>query len=265
MNVQEILCKTALSASTLPGLTYSLNPYRGCQHNCAYCYAPNVLRMPREHWGDDLKVKKNIALVLAHELKTKKFGVVGISTVTDPYQPLEQKYKLTRFCLEQLMQYEFPVHIQTKSALVIRDIDLLLRFTDSQVMFSIGTLHDNERSLLEPHTSSIQDRLAALQKCADAGLKTAVFFGPVYPTTAVDEIPQFLDTIKNSGAQELWIDMLRLKPGILENIQKTFIHNQKIGQKFSKQMLETMNYYRNIREEIQKKGKEQNLKIIDAF
>jgi DNA repair photolyase len=265
MNVQEIVCKTALSASTLPGLTYSLNPYRGCQHNCAYCYVPNVLRVPRELWGDDLKVKKNIALVLAHELQTKKPGVVGISTVTDPYQPLEQKYKLTRFCLEQLLQYDFPAHIQTKSALVIRDIDLLLRFTDSQVMFSIGTLHDNERKLLEPRTSSIQERFAALQKCADAGLKTAVFLGPVYPTTTIDEIPRFLDTIKDSGAQEIWIDMLRLKPGVLENIQKILIQNREIDQMFSKQIREPMDYYRNIREEIQKKGKERKLKIIDAF
>jgi DNA repair photolyase len=265
MSVREIECKTALSASTLPGLTYSLNPYRGCQHDCAYCYAPNVLRVPRSQWGDDLKVKKNIPVVLAHELKKKKPGVVGISTVTDPYQPLEQKYRLTRFCLEQLLQYDFPVHLQTKSALVIRDIDLLVRFSDSQVMFSIGTLHDSERRLLEPQTSSIQERLVALQKCANAGLKTAVFFGPVYPSTSVDEISQILDTMKDAGVQEIWIDMLRLKPGVFENIQKALREDPKISQLFSKQMQNPMEYYTIIREEIRKQGKERNLRIIDAF
>jgi DNA repair photolyase len=71
MSVQEIECKTALSASTLSGLAYSLNPYRGCQHDCAYCYAPNVLRVPRNHWGNDLRVKKNIPVVLAYELKKR--------------------------------------------------------------------------------------------------------------------------------------------------------------------------------------------------
>ncbi len=265
MSVEEIECKTALSASTLPGLTYSLNPYRGCQHNCAYCYAPNVLRLPREHWADDLKVKKNIPMVLSHELKKKKPGVVGISTVTDPYQPLEQKYKLTRYCLEQLLHYDFPVHIQTKSALVIRDIDLLKQFSDSQVMFSIGTLREDERRLLEPQTSSIQDRITALQKCVVAGLKTAVFFGPVYPTTTVEEIPQFLDMMKDAGTQEIWIDMLHLKPGVLENVQKTLQQDPQINQRFSKPMQKPMDHYRIIREEIQKQAKKQHLRIIDAF
>lgn len=234
-------------------------------HNCAYCYAPYVLRIPREQWGEAIEVKKNIPLMVAKEIKIKKPGIVGISTVTDPYQPLEQKYKLTRFCLEQLLCYDFPAHIQTKSPLVTRDIDLLLRFSDTQVMVSIGTLHDNERRLLEPYTASIPERFAALKKCADAGLKTAVFFGPVYPTTTIEEIPQILDMIQKAGTQELWIDSLRIKPGIWENIQKKLLQNPELLQTFSKLMFDKKDYYKRIREEIQKKGKERELKIIDAF
>jgi DNA repair photolyase len=265
MNIQEVQCKTALSRSTLPGLDYSLNPYRGCSHNCAYCYAPYVLRMPRERWGEVIEVKKNIPVVLAKEVKTKKPGVVGISTVTDPYQPLEQKYQLTRFCLEQLLRHNFPAHIQTKSALVTRDLDLLQRFSDAQVMISIGTLHDNERRLLEPYTSSIHDRFATLKKCSQAGLRTAVFFGPVYPTTTIDDIPQILDAIKDAGVQELWIDKLHLRPGVWENIHRKLLQNQEILRNFSTYVFEDKNYFRNMREEIQKKGKERNLKVIDAF
>lgn len=265
MKTQEVLCKTALSRSTLPGLDYSLNPYRGCMHNCAYCYAPNVLRIPREDWGKRIEVKKNIPLVLAKEVKTKKPGVVGISTVTDPYQPLEQRYQLTRFCLEQLLRYDFPAHIQTKSALVTRDIDLLSRFSDVQVMFSIGTFHDAERRLLEPWASPIQDRLAALKKCSEAGLRTAVFFGPVYPTITRGDVPKILDTIKNLGAQELWIDMLRLRPGIWENVEKTLQQNPEILHMFFRHLFEEKSYYKEFREELQKKAKERNLKIIDAF
>jgi DNA repair photolyase len=132
-------------------------------------------------------------------------------------------------------------------------------------MISIGTLHDDERRILEPLTSSIQDRIIALQKCADAGLKTAVFFGPVYPTTTVDEIPRFLDKMKDVGVQELWIDMLRLKPGILENVQKTLQADPGINQRSSKLWQNPMEHYRSIREETQKRGKERYLRIIDAF
>jgi len=234
-------------------------------HNCAYCYAPNALRIPRQDWGQRVEVKKNIPVVLAKELKTKKPGIVGISTVTDPYQPVEQRYRLTRFCLEQLLRYDFPAHIQTKSALIIRDIDLLSQFSDAQVMFSIGTLHDTERRLLEPGASSLQDRFAALKKCSEAGLRTAVFFGPIYPTTTKAEISTILDTIKDLGVQELWIDMLRLRPGIWENVEKTLQQNQDILHRFSLHLSEQKNYYKELRDELQKKAKERNLMIIDAF
>lgn len=265
MKTLEVHCKTALSCSTLPGLQYSLNPYRGCMHNCAYCYAPFVLRRPREEWGMMLEVRKNIPLVLAKEVKTKKPGIVGISTVTDPYQPLEKTYQLTRFCLEQLLRYDFPAHIQTKSSLVTRDIDLLSRFSDAQVMLSIGTFHESERKILEPGSPSIQDRFVALKRCAEAGLRTAVFLGPIYPTTPKEEIPNILDVLKETGVQEVWIDRLRLKPGIWENISITLQQYPEIMRVFSTQVFTDKTYYSIIREEILKEAKERNLKVIDAF
>jgi DNA repair photolyase len=221
--------------------------------------------MNQDQWDTTIEVKTNIPIVLAKEVKTKKRGVVGVSTVTDPYQPLEQKYLLTRYCLEQLLKVDFPIHIQTKSALVTRDIDLISRFSESQVMMSIATVHDEQRKLLEPYSASIRERLHTLRTYADAGVKTSVFFGPIYPTTSLEEIPSILDTFRESGATEIWIDMLRLKPGIWENIQKGLLQNQEVFQIFSKHMFENKNYYMNIREEIRKKGKERNLKILDAF
>lgn len=265
MKTLEVYCKTALSCSTLPGLQYSLNPYRGCMHNCAYCYAPFVLRRPRAEWGMTVEVRKNIPLVLAKEVKTKKPGIVGISTVTDAYQPLEKTHQLTRCCLEQLLRYDFPTHIQTKSALVTRDIDLLSRFSDAQVMFSIGTFHESERKILEPGSSSLQDRLVALKQCAEAGLRTAVFFGPVYPTTRKEEIPQILDVLKDHGAQEVWIDRLRLKPGIWENMCLTLRQDPEIMKVFTTHVFQDKTYYSQIRQEIVKDAKERTLKVIDAF
>ncbi len=265
MNIKQVFCKSALSSSTLPGLTYSLNPYRGCQHNCVYCYAPNVLRMQREHWGDVVEVKTNIPVILSKELNYKKQGVVGISTVTDPYQPLEQRYRVTRYCLEQLLTYDFPAHIQTKSALVLRDIDLVSQFSDAQVMMSIGTLDDQERKILEPGSSSIQERLEVLKRYSDAGVRTSVFFGPVYPTVSQENVSHILDAFVEHGASEIWIDSLRLKPGIWDGIKKRISPFPEMYQTFSKHIFEKKMYYQTIREEILKVGKQKNLKIIDAF
>jgi len=265
MEVKLVECKSALSASTLPGLTYSLNPYRGCQHNCAYCYAPNVLHMSREQWGQVVEVKTNIPTVLAKELKHKKPGVVGLSTVTDPYQPLEQKYQLTRYCLEQLLKHDFSTHIQTKSALIGRDLDLISRFSNAQVMLSIGTLDDQQRKIMEPGTSSIPDRLEVLKKYSDAGVKTSVFFGPVYPTITIKEIPSILDTFLKCGVQEIWIDLIRLKPGIWESMKNRLTSDPALYQIFSRNVIQNKTYYQTIREEILQQGKQRNLTIIDAF
>ena len=143
MQIKEITCSTALSPSKLPGLMYSLNPYRGCQHQCAYCYVPNILRIPRDQWGEFVHVKTNCPSVLSKELRIKPKGVVGLSTVTDPYQPLEKKYQLSRYCLVQLLKHDFPVSIQTKSSLIQRDSDLISQFSDVEIILSIATLNDS--------------------------------------------------------------------------------------------------------------------------
>ena len=203
MKINKVKCKSALSNSNLPGLDYSLNPYRGCQHSCAYCYVPNVLRIKRNEWGNFVDVRTNIPSVLSKELRTKKPGVVAISTVTDSYQPVEKKYKLTRHCLEQLLIHDLPVHIQTKSDLVTRDINLISKFSEVEVMFSIGTLNDNERKILEPFSSPIQNRLDALKKFSSEGIETSVFFGPIYPTVKISDISTIVDTFVEFGAKEI--------------------------------------------------------------
>ena len=265
MKITEVECKSALSSSSLPGLDYSLNPYRGCQHNCAYCYVPNVLRIPMSEWGGFVEVRKNMPLTLAKELKNKKPGVVGISTVTDPYQPVEKKYKLTRFCLEQLLKYDFPICIQTKSSLVTRDIDLISKFSKSEVMFSIGTLNDAERKMLEPYPSSIDERLAAMKTCSDAGIRTTVFFGPIYPTIKTEDLEKIINTFVENGATEIIFDKFNLKPGILENIKGSTSCDPNMYGLFLKDVIENKEYYKALRNEIFKIGKTKNIKIIDAF
>lgn len=257
MKIKEVTCKTALSKSNLPGLTYSLNPYRGCQHNCAYCYVPNVLRIKREEWGSFVNIKTNIPNVLSKELRNKKPGIVAISTVTDPYQPIEKKYNLTRYCLEQLLKYDFQVSIQTKSKLILRDLDMISKFTNADIMISIGTLNDDERKIIEPYTSSINDRLEIIKQFSKNGINTSVFFGPIYPTIKIENLNEIIDTFTNYGASEIMYDKLNKKPGIMNNIINK-APNWKI-----------LNYdefdYPKIYREIEKICTQKNIKVSSAF
>jgi len=227
--VTEIECKTALSPSRLPGFDYTLNPYRGCEHGCKYCYVPNILRITRKEWGEFVEIRRNIPKVLANELKNKKIGVVGISTVTDPYQPLEKSYKLTQYCLKQLLRYDFPVSILTKSALVTRDVDLLSKFSDAEVGFTITTYDDSERRLLEPNTSSIKSRIAAMEKCSENGITTYAFLGPLYPTVDEDGLTKLVEKVKDAGASKIMADRLNLRPGIWKTVHNSFGKDNTFG------------------------------------
>jgi len=143
--------KTALSNSGLPDLDYALNPYIGCQHGCLYCYAPNYISDidVKANWGKVIIVKENIGDILHEEVLKKKRGAVGIGTITDAYQPQESIYGLTRLSLKILLNHGFRVSIQTKSTLIIRDIDLLLKFRNKvDVGFTLTSLDDKKLSYL---------------------------------------------------------------------------------------------------------------------
>lgn len=265
MKIQEITCKTALSQSKLPGLTYTLNPYVGCMHQCKYCYAPSILRMKRDEWETVVKIKRNIPSVLAKEMKHKKPGTIAISTVTDPYQPVEKTYQLTKFCLEVLKNYDFPISIQTKSDLILRDKDLIQQFSDIEVMMSIGTLNDEHRKLLEPGSSSIKDRLEVLKQFSKSNVKTSVFFGPIYPTVTLEEIPQILDIFLELEISELMIDSLHIKPGIIKPMQEAVTGNERLKQLFSYEYLKLQPNYQKIRNTIKAYLKDTSITVEDAF
>ena len=120
-------CKSAVSPSRLPELDYSLNPYVGCEHGCLYCYVRGFCKDREEGlaWGKFVKVKRNILDVLKQQLSSLRKGIVGVSTATDPYQPIESRLRLTKACLEVLSYMGFPVSIQTKSALILKDVDII--------------------------------------------------------------------------------------------------------------------------------------------
>ena len=264
MELKKITCKTALSNSSLPGLRYSLNPYRGCSHKCAYCYVPNVLRVERERWGEFVEIRENMPLVLSKELRRKKPGVVGISTVTDPYQPAEKKYKITRYCLEQLLLHDFPICIQTKSKLVIRDKDLISRFSNVELMVSIATMDDSERKLLEPCSSSIKERFEILEKFSDVKVKKSVFLGPIYPTVTADDISEMVSVLSMFNVSEIMIDKFHLKPGVLESVKKSLFKKKQLLNSFINNLKDKTCFERQ-REQLLKEGKKENIRVTDAF
>lgn len=265
MRIRYIKCKTGLSNSKLPGLDYSLNPYVGCQHNCAYCYAPNVLRIDRKEWLENIGVKLNIPTVLSKELKKKKNGTIGISTVTDPYQPIEKKYKLTRFCLEQIKKYDFPIQIQTKSSIVKRDIDIISEVSNVELMVSIATLNNEERRILEPHSSSIKERIEILSIFSEIGIKTSVFFGPIYPTIQEDDLIKTLETFIDYNVREIMLDKLHLKKGIWSNIQTNLNCYPELKKKLSKEKFIDKYLISKIYNILKKHTKNKKIKISKAF
>ena len=182
MIVKEIQAKAILSASQI--YDYVLNPYIGCQHGCSYCYARFMKRFSKhkEAWGDFVDIKIIAAELLPEEVNKKKKGNVWISGVCDPYQPLEEKYKITRQCLEVLQRYHWPVIIQTRSPLVLRDMDILKKSKNIEVGFSIGTADDEIRKLFEPLAPAIEDRIKSLDKLHKAGIKTYAMIAPILPS-----------------------------------------------------------------------------------
>ena len=265
MKIRQIDCKTALSTSKLPGLDYSLNPYRGCKHNCAYCYVPNVLRISRENWGEFVDVKVNIPLILSKELRRKKPGVVAISTVTDPYQYAEEKHKLTMHCLEQLLRFDFPISIQTKSHLVLRDIDLISQFSDAEVGMTIPTLNDDVRKILEPHASSIRNRLNAIRKLNDYGIKTFIFFGPIYPTIKIDDVQHIVKQFSDTRTTKIIADSLHLKGGVWKKLEDNLSLHTKILESFQKKLFVDKSYYSTIFYEVERQCKNYKLNFEKAF
>ena len=190
MIVREIQAKSILSKSQI--YEYALNPYTGCEHACSYCYARFMKRFTghREPWGEFVDVKVNAPALLAVELGRKKPGQVWVSGVCDPYQPLERKYKLTRACLELLVEEGWPVRVQTRSPLVTRDIDILCKAGDLEVGLSITTADDEVRKLFEPRAPSIGERLRALDELHRAGIKTFVMIAPLLP--GAEGLPELL-------------------------------------------------------------------------
>jgi DNA repair photolyase len=181
--MKEINVRSVLSKTGIPGSQYCINPYIGCTHGCRYCYATFMKRFTGhiEPWGRFVDVKMNAPEVLMKQLKRAEKGGIIVSSVTDPYQPVEAHYLITRQCLETLRFFHFPVAILTKSPLVLRDMDIISKLENIEVGITITTDNDSIRRLFEPNAPPIDSRIEALKKLHRAGIPTYVFIGPTLP------------------------------------------------------------------------------------
>ena len=221
------LSVTVVSRNDSPDIPFrvSLNPYRGCEHGCAYCYA----RPTHEYLGfsagldfeSRILVKERAPELLRDELASPKWEPqwMALSGVTDAYQPIERRLQLTRRCLEVLEAFRNPVGIVTKNALVARDVDILSRMAGYQaasVAVSVTTLDPDLRRVLEPRTSPIAARLEAIRILTDAGVPVGVMVAPIIPAVNDHEIPAVLAAAKAAGAVWAAFVMLRLPFGLKE-------------------------------------------------
>ena len=183
MEIREVKAKSIITRSKLPDTDYVINPYTGCIHSCLYCYARFMKRFTghKEPWGKFIDVKINAPDLIPERTLKYEGKSIFMSSVTDPYNPLEKKYQLTRKILEKLIPLQPDLGVQTKSDLVLRDIDLLWQFKNCEVGLTITTLDDNLRKEIEPSTSSVQKRIEALGRLKEAGISTYVFIGPILP------------------------------------------------------------------------------------
>jgi DNA repair photolyase len=252
VKVREIECKSLLNQSRLAD--YCINPYVGCQHACRYCYAESYTKRFTKHtetWGDFVDIKINAPTVLARETKKKPVGRVYISSLTDAYQPLERKYELTRKLLEILLRHQFPISIQTKSVLVLRDLDLIRRFHEREVGFTITSLNDDARKAFEPLSSSHEEKLSAIKELKDHGVRTYVFFGPILPYISDQNMEQYFQRISAAGADYVLIDKLNLKSGLWTSLENYLTkQSPQLKENWKNTLLDKNEYYQNLKTQI---------------
>jgi DNA repair photolyase len=225
---REEPCRSALNRVKGMGFGWSLNPYMGCAHRCTFCYVRAFeLRADRpsdNRYGLSIRVKVNVEEVLRKELARPSWDgkTVAIGAATDPYQPAEGRYKLTRGCLEALRDAANPFSLITRSPMIVRDLDVLVEAAaraEVGVVFSVPTLDEEVWRRTEPGTPPPRRRLEAVRRLVEAGVKAGVGMAPILP--GISDSPAQLEAVvraaREAGATNIWANVLYLKPGTREH------------------------------------------------
>ena len=225
---REEPCRSALNPVKGMGFKWSLNPYMGCVHRCTFCYVRHFEhrsdRPSDDGYGTSIRVKTNVAEVLRKELARSSWQHehVAIGAATDPYQPAEGRYRLTRACLEALRDASNPFSIITRGPMIVRDIDVLAeasRRASVSVTFSVPTIDEEVWRKTEPSTAHPRQRLRALSKLVDHGVDARVGMAPILP--GISDHPEQLRAVvraaREAGATGIWANVLFLRPGTREH------------------------------------------------
>ncbi len=225
---REEPCRSALNRVQGMPFEWSLNPYMGCVHRCTFCYVRaferRADRPSDDRYGRSIRVKTNVADVLRRELARPSWdgGGIVLGAATDPYQPAEGRYKLTRACLQVLGDASQPFSIITRGPMIVRDVDLLVRaakLADVSVTFSVPTLDEEIWRRTEPGTAPPWQRLRALKTLVDAGIRAGVGMAPLLP--GLSDRPELMADVvraaREAGATGVWANLLYLKPGTKEH------------------------------------------------
>jgi DNA repair photolyase len=230
----EVFPKTILNKVESPDvrMTWSMNPYQGCEHGCIYCFARNS----HEYWGYSagldferkILVKKNAPLLLEEKLKSKswKAETIVMSGNTDCYQPAEKRFQITRQCLEVFLKYKHPVGIITKNAMIERDLDILTQLAADNLIcvnVSITSLSEKTRMLLEPRTATIRKRLDTVKLLTDHGIPVNVMLAPIIPGINSHEVIPMAKAVADAGARSIGYTVVRLN-GAIGEIFTDWIH-----------------------------------------
>jgi DNA repair photolyase len=225
---REEPCKVALNRVKGMAFKWSLNPYMGCVHQCTFCYVRAFeLRADRpydDRYGQSIRVKTNVVEVLRAQLARANWQreSVAMGAATDPYQPAEGRYRLTRGCIEALGSAATPFSIITRGPLIVRDADVLAeaaRRATVSVTFSVPTLDDEVWRKTEPGTAHPRQRLRALKTLVDAGVRASVGMAPLLP--GISDRPELMEQVvreaREAGACGVWANLLYLRPGTREH------------------------------------------------
>lgn len=259
---KKIITKDYLTKSNLPASDYVINPYVGCPHACKYCYASFMKRFTghNEKWGSFIDIKECDKPINIKKLQGKS---VFLSSVTDCYNAFEEKHRITRKILEQLIDADCQITISTKSSLILRDLDLLKKLSHLKVSFSINTLNESFRKDMDD-ASTIQERLTAMAALYNAGIYTVLFMSPIFPY--ITEYKEIINATQ-SFIREYWFENLNLRgaykkeildyiksyyPDLIEGYQKIYIYKD-------------MTYWRELAEDIDEYCKRLGIKYKNYF
>ena len=225
---REEPCRSALNKVRGMSFKWSLNPYMGCVHRCTFCYVRaferRADRPSDDRYGTSIRVKVNVAEVLARELARPSWhgDWVAVGAATDPYQPAEGRYRLTRGCIKAFAVAANPFSIITRGPMIVRDADVLVeaaRRACVSVTFSIPTLDEEVWRKTEPSTAHPRQRLKALKRLVDAGIKVGVGMAPILPgiSDGEEQLAEVVRAAREAGATGVWANVLFLRPGTREH------------------------------------------------